>query len=245
MSVQDPFYLVREEIQDSVKEVISNFNKWNSLPVGNSEKYRYGKELQGGCDSLFWQLDELDEAIKMASKDYTRFHIEEKEIQSRKTWIKSCRKQIEDVQDQLTTENSIPTNAQTADSAPVRDSARARPSSTQAKLQRAHEEDNQNFIGDQSQEQEMLMRRQDEQLDDLSHSVSRIGLVSLNIGQELDEQGNMLEDLEEDLDGVKARLGAMTRKLQNVIKKSGFKGQLIMIVVLLVLLVVLIMIAFS
>lgn len=54
-----------------------------------------------------------------------------------------------------------------------------------------------------------LFRTQDQQLDDLSATVNRLGAVSLSIGQELDSHGNLLEELDEDMDGVRARLGAL------------------------------------
>lgn len=86
-------------------------------------------------------------------------------------------------------------------------------------------------------------RRQDEDLDDLSQSVARLGNVGLTIGEELDAQGKMLDELEEDVDGTTTRLAAAQRKLTQVIKKSGMGGQIAIIVCLVITLVVLMVIA--
>ena len=91
----------------------------------------------------------------------------------------------------------------------------------------------------------MLVRRQDEDLDDISASITRIGQVGLTIGEELASQSKMLEDLDEDVDGVNARLAAAERKMRDVVKKVGLRGQLGGIFFLTVVLFVLFAIAFK
>mmetsp|Transcript_23706 Transcript_23706/g.51770 ORF Transcript_23706/g.51770 Transcript_23706/m.51770 type:complete len:242 (-) Transcript_23706:446-1171(-) len=241
MSVQDPFYLVREEIQDSVREVQTNYQKWNQLPDGNAEKITLARDVQAGCDSISWQLDELDEAITMASTNYSRFKIEPDEIASRRRWTTSCRGQISGIATKIK-------SAKIDDPQPIdrlRDAAPDRPKTVMNRVQFAQEQENQGFIQNSTGEQAMLMRQQDHELDQLSESVNRLGAVSLTISQELDDQGALLDELDEDLEGVRARLGAVQRKLTHVIKKSGIRGQICMIVFLLVLLGVLCALAFS
>ena len=82
-------------------------------------------------------------------------------------------------------------------------------------------------------------RRQDEDLEDLSEAVKKLGVVAGTIGEELDSQGKLLDDLEEDVDGVGNRLGAAQRKLKTVIEKTGMKGQLAIIACLVITLVIL------
>ena len=71
-------------------------------------------------------------------------------------------------------------------------------------------------------------RQQDQDLDELSESVARLGQVGRTIGEELDTQ------LEEDVDGTTTRLGAAQKKLVQVIKRSGMGGQMAIVGVLLV-----------
>jgi len=78
-----------------------------------------------------------------------------------------------------------------------------------SRLEKVQRDDNSSFIASEQQEQQMLMRQQDEHLDELSGVVNRLGAVSLTIGQELEDQGNLLNDLDDDMDGVRARLGAI------------------------------------
>ena len=69
--------------------------------------------------------------------------------------------------------------------------------------------------------------------------------VGLTISEELEAQSQMLEELDEDVEGTKTRLGVVQRKLQQVIKKSGMKGQICMVVFLIVLLVILVILVFN
>ena len=53
------------------------------------------------------------------------------------------------------------------------------------------------------------------------------------------QQGKMLDGLEDDVEGVQSRLQAAHRKMQQVLKKAGSKGQIAIIAILTVLLIIL------
>ena len=90
-----------------------------------------------------------------------------------------------------------------------------------------------------------LCRRQDEDLDQLGNQVQRIGHMGLQINEELTSQNDLIEQLDEDVEGTSSRLAAAQKKMNSVLKKAGLKGQIMIIVFLLVLLIILILIAFS
>ena len=90
-----------------------------------------------------------------------------------------------------------------------------------------------------------LCRRQDEDLDQLGDQVQRIGHMGLQINEELTSQNNLIEQLDEDVEGTSSRLAAAQKKMNSVLKKAGLKGQIMIIVFLLALLIILILIAFS
>jgi len=77
-------------------------------------------------------------------------------------------------------------------------------------------------------------------LDVLGDHVVRIGELGRDMGQELEVQGQMLDDLGQEMDGTQTRLAAAQKKVQYVLDKAGSKGQLIIIAVLVVVLVALI-----
>lgn len=100
-------------------------------------------------------------------------------------------------------------------------------------------------IANESDRQELLLREQDEGLDDLSASLTHVGHVGVSIHEELSLQGQLMEKFSEDTDGTASRLDVVQKKLATVMKMAGWKGQVFMIVFLVVLLVILIFLVFS
>nr|GEY62637.1 syntaxin-61-like [Tanacetum cinerariifolium] len=49
-SAQDPFYIVKDEIQES-----STFHQWEHIPVASGEQSHLTKELLSNCDNIDWQ----------------------------------------------------------------------------------------------------------------------------------------------------------------------------------------------
>merc|ERR1712216_779765 len=105
-----------------------------------------------------------------------------------------------------------------------------------------YERGNDEYLDDQQQQR--MLRTQDVDLEDISVSIQRIGQVGLTIGEELATQGKMLEDLEQDVEGTNSRLAAAQRKMNQVFKKAGTKGQMIIIAILTAILIILFLIAF-
>lgn len=56
-------------------------------------------------------------------------------------------------------------------------------------------------------------RQQDAQLEDIEAAVTRLGRVGLTIHEELESQGQMLDELEEDVDTTHSRLRATQKKV--------------------------------
>ena len=90
-----------------------------------------------------------------------------------------------------------------------------------------------------------MHRQQDEQLEDIEQAVTRLGRVGLTIHEELETQGRMLDELDEDVDTTHSRLKATQKKVLDVIRKSGTNTQLGVIAFLVIVLVVLAVFAFT
>ena len=193
-AANDPFYLVKEEIQESVNKVKALCDRVDRLPEGNGERVRYATSAKSECESVFWQLDELDRATAMAERDFARFKVDASELTSRKRWTAATK----------ATASALCDKANGAIEARKRRGAGYHGGDDDGGAsQRAA---NDGYIDAQSDQQQTLLRRQDVDLDDISASISRIGQVGLTIGEELDTQGRMLDDLETDVEGTNSRL---------------------------------------
>ncbi|KAL2897239.1 Syntaxin-61, partial [Bienertia sinuspersici] len=103
---------------------------------------------------------------------------------------------------------------------------------------------NDDFISSESDRQVLLIKQQDEELDELSASVNRIGTVGLTIHDELLAQEKIIDDLGGEMDSTSNRLDFLQKKVGIVMKKAGAKGQIMMILFLVVLFIVLFILVF-
>ncbi|GFY82841.1 syntaxin of plants 61 [Actinidia rufa] len=218
-SAQDPFYIVKEEIQESIDKLLSTFHQWEHIPGGSLEQQNLTKELLVGCDSIDWQVDELDKAISVAARDPAWYGINEAELDKRRRWTSTARTQVGNVKKTVVAGKKL----DTADVNGMRRELMRLPNSHQTEKSNHYaSEDNDDFISSESDRQLLLIKQQDEELDELSASVGRIGDVGLTIHDELLAQ----------------------KKVGMVMKKAGAKGQIMMILFLVVLFIVLFVLVF-
>ena len=87
-----------------------------------------------------------------------------------------------------------------------------------------------------------VLRDQDDQLDRLGVSIRRQRDLSIQIGDELDDQVQMLDDVEEHVDRHQSTLDRARKSLGDVARKSRDNKQLTIILILIIILVLLIII---
>ncbi|KAK6352771.1 hypothetical protein TWF696_004773 [Orbilia brochopaga] len=85
-----------------------------------------------------------------------------------------------------------------------------------------------------------IMDEQDDTLDRLSHSIGRQRELSIQIGDELDSQGELLDDLDEGVDRASRRMTGARKRLDTFARKARDNGSLITIAVLIIVLILLI-----
>ncbi|KAG2497799.1 hypothetical protein HYH03_004070 [Edaphochlamys debaryana] len=221
---QDPFYLIRQEIQESVNDLQQRMSRFHGLTATNPERKKIAQAVEEGCSSLSWQLNELDGAVTRASENLQRFNLTPEELNSRRKWISNTRRQLDGMKDTLRTATAP---------APA-----VSPAESKAVAQ------NDKFLGNHYEQQQVMLKRQDNDLEDIEAAVIRIGRQGREIGNELAEQERMLEELDQDVDTTHSRLKAAQKKMQELIRKSGSNTQLALIVGLIIVLVVLMVFVF-
>ncbi|KAK9668773.1 hypothetical protein RND81_13G085800 [Saponaria officinalis] len=238
-SAQDPFYIVKEEIQDSIDKLLSSFRRWESAPSGTGEQVRLTTELLSGSESIEEQVDELDKAISVAARDPSYFGLDAAELERRRKWTRTARDQVGSVKKKVSGGKGLN----------YHDSHREllklpTEKSHQTEMSSQYGQHNDDFISSESDRQMLLIKQQDEDLDELCDSVQRIGHLGLNIHEELLAQDKIIEDLGTEMDSASNRLDFLQKKVEIVMKKAGAKGQIMMIVFLLVLFIILFVLVF-
>ncbi|WOL15525.1 syntaxin-61 [Canna indica] len=241
---RDPFYIVKGEIQDSIDKLQANFLKWEQTPLDIAEHARLTREVLASCDSIEWQVDELEKAIAVAAKDPARFSLNETELENRRKWTRTSRDQVGVIR--RTVQAETKGHSLTPSLNGVRQELLSLPNdyaSTAGRLDHMSQ-DNDDFISSESDRQLLLMRQQDEELDELSASVQRIGGIGLTIHDELIGQERILDDLSLEMETTSNRLDFVQKKVAVVMKKAGAKGQIMMIGFLMVLFIILFVLVF-
>lgn len=190
-------------------------------------------------------MDELDKAIAVASRDPSWYGIDSVELEKRRRWTNTARSQVASVKKavvagkDLRGAGSTTINGTRRELLRMPDSHQIDRSSNQYASQ-----NNDNFISSESDRQLLLIKQQDEELDELSRSVERIGDVGLTIHEELLAQEKIIDDLGTEMDSTADRLDFVQKKVAMVMKKAGAKGQIMMILFLVVLFIILFVLVF-
>ncbi|KAK1436473.1 hypothetical protein QVD17_02253 [Tagetes erecta] len=235
-SAQDPFYIVKEEIQESIDKLQFSFHQWENIPANSEKHLHLKKELLESCGSIEWQVDELEKTISVASRDPARFGITEVELGKRRRWTSIARTQVGNVKKAV---GSI-----SIKSGEHRELMRMPRSQQQDTTYNYIAGENDDFISSESDRQTLLIKRQDEELDEMSESIQRIGDVGLTIHDELLAQDRIIEELGTEMESTSNRLDFVQKKVAIIMKKAGMKGQFMMILFLVILFIVLFTLVF-
>jgi syntaxin 8 len=87
-----------------------------------------------------------------------------------------------------------------------------------------------------------VITQQDEQLDQLGHSIGRQRELTIAIGSELDDQVMMLDEVDERVDRHQSQLDGAKKRLGGIMKKAKENWSLTTILVLIIILILLIVI---
>ncbi|RDY08968.1 Syntaxin-61, partial [Mucuna pruriens] len=241
-SAQDPFYVVKEEIQESIDKLQSTFHQWeNAADAG--ERSRLSKEVLTACESIEWQVDELHKAISVASRDPSWYGIDEVELENRRRWTSDARTQVSTAKKAVEGGKGSNITNNVSLNGMHRELMRL-PNSPQTTSNQYAAQDNDDFIESESDRQMLLIKKQDEELDELSLSVQRIGGVGLTIHEELLAQEKIIDELGNEMDSTSNRLDFVQKKVAMVMKKASAKGQIMMILGLLALFIFLFILVF-
>ncbi|XP_027333840.1 syntaxin-61-like isoform X2 [Abrus precatorius] len=160
------------------------------------------------------KVDELDKAIAVASRDPSWYGIDEVELESRRRWTSDARTQVSTVKKAVEVRKGSNTTEHASVNGMHRELMRL-PNSHQTTSDQYAAQDNDDFIESESDRQMLLIKKQDEELDELSLSVQRIGGVGLTIHDELLAQEKIVDELGNDMDSTSNRLDFVQ------VKKSG------------------------
>uniref|UniRef100_A0A2K6QZ83 Syntaxin 10 n=1 Tax=Rhinopithecus roxellana TaxID=61622 RepID=A0A2K6QZ83_RHIRO len=199
MSLEDPFFVVRGEVQKAVNTARGLYQRWcellqESAAVGREELDWTTNELRNGLRSIEWDLEDLEETIGIVEANPGK---------------PAPQKSLSDLLDASAV------------------SAASR------------------YIEEQQATQQLIMEEQDQQLEMVSGSIQVLKHMSGRVGEELDEQGIMLDAFAQEMDHTQSRMDGVLRKLAKVSHMTSDRRQWCAIAVLVGVLLLVLILLFS
>jgi len=247
MATDDPYYTARDEVQRNIKKTKEMMQEWQvKLTSENTAKSKQFQDLhadlQGEIQSLQYDLQDIADSIDMVEKNRVRFKLDDREINSRKGWLRDSRSAVQQLADAV---NSGKAKAKIeSDQRQLFSGQKASASSGSSDDRRKAVQENDNFMSNQRQEQAQIMAQQEDHLDELAKSARRLGENARVINVELQDQQRMLEQLEDDIDKESEKLNFVMKRIGKLMKTNDNK-QICMIIGLFIFMLVLIFLVIS
>ncbi|XP_078090909.1 syntaxin-10 [Mustelus asterias] len=222
MSLEDPFFVVKGEVQKAVNTAWGLYQRWCELlqdthSISKEEHDWTTNELRNSLRSIEWDLEDLDETIGIVESNPRKFKIEMSELQER----------------------IIPPNLLGGIEHPHQPMDRYR------RLDQELENANSQYIEEQRVQQRLIVEQQDDQLELVLGSSRVLKNMSERIGDELEEQAVMLDEFSHEMDNTHSRLDGTLKKLAKVSHMTSARRQWCVIIVLLVILIVVLILLFT
>ncbi|XP_006900845.1 PREDICTED: syntaxin-10 isoform X1 [Elephantulus edwardii] len=245
MSFEDPFFVVRGEVQKAVNTARGLYQRWCELlqegaAVGREELDWTTNELRNGLRSIEWDLEDLGETVAIVEANPSKFKLAAGDLHERKVFVERMWEEVQEMRDHLVSPAAIAFIERNNREMLVNKPAVLKPpsdlldASTVSALSQYTEEE--------QATQQLIMDQQDQQLEMVSGSIQVLKQMSGRVGEELDEQGIMLDAFAHEMDHIHSRMDGVLRKMARVSHMTSDRRQWCAIVVLLgVLLLVLIL----
>uniref|UniRef100_A0A8C2X461 Syntaxin 6 n=1 Tax=Cyclopterus lumpus TaxID=8103 RepID=A0A8C2X461_CYCLU len=249
MSMEDPFFVVKGEVQKAVNAAQSLHHRWSELlqEGGGASKEEMDwttNELRNSLRSI----DFLTLSERIVESNPKKFNLDAMDLSKRKAFITSTRQTVKEMKEQMSTPTSALVDRKNTQ-ALLGDRGAQGPiwqpgPDKYGRLDRQLQNANSQFIEEQQGQQQLMVEQQDDQLELVSGTIGVLKNMSERIGMELDEQAVMLDDFTHEVDNTQSRLDNVMKKLAKVSHMTSDRRQWCAIGVLLTILFVVILLLF-
>lgn len=208
--MQDPYFLVKGEVDGCLKRAIGCRDR-----VENGDE-RALSVMDSALVSADATLTELASAVDIMKKDPSRFQLRPEDVDKRVGEIRILRMEHQKLKDWYAEKQQVArANANKERERKQADLRMRKQIDIDAENgidpQRRAETDD--YFNNNSQQHQELIDRQDEDLEDIGNVVMNIGQMGRQIGEELENQGKLLDELEDDVDRTGSRLENLNKKV--------------------------------
>jgi len=243
--MQDPFYVVKEEVQQSVQGIVTLYERWRHLlettNTAHSDEFKWtSNELKNGIKSIDWDLNDLDETISIVESNRAKFKLDQGEVERRRAFVAETKRKIQEIKDELT---SAKTKAKMDKD--TRETLMTQPTNAKRdRLEHAIVQDNEEFVRGQQEQQTMILLQQDDRMEVLGSNVVKLKEIGNTIGTALTEHETLISEMENETNKADAGIKGAIKKLNDLIDSTKDGTQWAFIILLIIVLVGLIILVF-
>ncbi|KAI7896451.1 t-SNARE [Mucor mucedo] len=232
---EDPFLIVKSQVEDSLSNAYNLFESWKRIQQTvsspkNQELLWTADELHSTLEAIEQDIEDLQEALQAAQSNPSQFNLTAKDLNARKKFLDNSR-------------NSIQTIRRTLANPPSKKSQSGNNASSS--YQTARQNENSLMIENEHQQQMMIMQEQDHHLDAMGGTLVNLKEIAGTMHTEIDDQVILLDDLGDQVDRSEGKLKNAMRRVTTILRKEeeSKSGYCIccLIIVLIILLVLAIM----
>ncbi|XP_061840235.1 syntaxin-10-like isoform X2 [Nerophis lumbriciformis] len=218
MSLEDPFFVVKGEVQKATARARGLFDRWEELlqdgtQVSRDELDWSTNELRNCLRAIDWDLEDLSETISIVESNPGKFRLGEDELRERRGFVEQTRKSVQEMKDHLSSPAAVAQTEKKNKEALLAASAPDRSTGLEAHL--------------------------------VSGSIRVLKDMSGRIGDELDQQAIILGDFGDEMDQTSSRMDSVLKKLEKVSHMTSSRRQWCAIGVLAAVLVVVLILFFA
>ncbi|KAF1986492.1 hypothetical protein K402DRAFT_412568 [Aulographum hederae CBS 113979] len=233
---QDPFLQVQADVLSLLNTTRPLFSSYlrirsSASSAASPELVEARKDLESTLQDLSSDLRDLVESVKAIEHDPYRYGLEIDEVERRRRLVEEVGGEIEDMREEL---------LKTVHDA----QSRNKPVNTDTLPDPDSFEDPDGYAAYEQEQQVQIMQEQDEALDGVFRTVGTLRQQADDMGRELEEQGEMLQEVDTVADRVGGKLQHGIKQVGWVIKKNEDSmstcciGLLILVLIILLVLVI-------
>ncbi|CCH43977.1 Syntaxin-6 [Wickerhamomyces ciferrii] len=219
----DPFVEVLEDAQHQITNLEEFLKKITIVNENNRS------DFNNNISELEETISDLKESIQSSKEDPEFFQISNTEINKRESIVKKLEDSIQQLQLQWSSKNGNSNNP----------FIRYDETDENGKSGEANGVVDEDYNKFSQLQQEEMMREQDDQLDGVYTTMQNINLQARTMGEELEDQAYIIDEVDSELDRVGGKLGRGMRQVEHVIRKNQERAGDCCIGVLIVALIVL------
>ncbi|EFX62175.1 hypothetical protein DAPPUDRAFT_68171 [Daphnia pulex] len=106
MSLEDPFFVVKDEVTKALNRTRGLYQHWQHLRkegivFSKDEVQKTTAELRNSIRSIEWDLEDLEDTIAIVGKNPSRFRLNSAEVVQRRFFVQQTRDEIGNIKEKL------------------------------------------------------------------------------------------------------------------------------------------------